>query len=192
MSSPTPPSPSVNQQQQPHHYISSYRARASLSRRAGAKAAAALSSSSSSSSTIDRPSLLGSLDPCLRLQTLLKTRYRHVCDDRPPVPWCPDFQPPIGKLIFSLARDSSWEKGTSTPRQQQQQRPSLRRIPLPGIFAEDRVIANNRLKFLKTFIINAVSIVIKEGGSIEIVWSKDSYHGRDRLRQDDASTPSPA
>ena len=116
---------------QPHHYISSYRARASLSRRAGAKAAAALSSSSSSSSTLDRPSLLGSFDPCLRLQALLKTRYRQLCDDRPPVSWCPDFTPTIGQLVFSLARDS-------TPRQQQQ-RPSLRRIPLPGIFAEDRV-----------------------------------------------------
>jgi len=148
MSSPTPPSPNVTpqQQQQPHHYISSYRARASLSRRAGAKAAAALSSSSSSSSTIDRPSLLGSLDPCLRLQTILKTRYRQLCDDRPPVPWCTDFQPPVGQLIFSLARDSFWEKGTSTPRQQQ--RPSLRRIPLPGIFAEDRVIVKPFLKML--------------------------------------------
>lgn len=37
-------------------------------------------------------------------------------------------------MIFSLARDSSWEKGSATP-----QRPNLRRIPLHGIFSEDRV-----------------------------------------------------
>jgi hypothetical protein len=118
---------------QPHHYISSYRvARTSLSRRTGSKVAAAVTSasSSSSSSTLDRVGV----DPCHRLQMILKQRYQQLCDSLPAVSWCPDFHPPVRQMIFSLARDSSWEKGTATP-----QRPNLRRIPLHGIFAEDRV-----------------------------------------------------
>lgn len=123
---PTPP---------PHHYISSYRAKNSLSKRTGSKMAARTatsSSSSSCSSSLDRNG--GMSDPCQRLQALLKQRYRHLYDNRPTISWCPDFHPPVGQMIFSLARDSSWEKGSATP-----QRPNLRPIPLPGIFSEDRV-----------------------------------------------------
>lgn len=122
---------STSSPSQPHHYISSYRiARTSLSRRTGSKVAATTSaSSSSSSSTLDRVGV----DPSHRLQTILRQRYQKLCDSLPAVSWCPDFHPPVRQMIFSLARDSSWEKGTATP-----QRPNLRRIPLHGIFAEDR------------------------------------------------------
>lgn len=126
-------SPSVSSPSQPHHYISSYRARASLSRRTGSKVAAAATSastSSSSSSTLDRVGV----DPCQRLQLILKQRYQQLCDTHCGVSWCPDFRLTVRQMVFSLARDSSWEKGTATP-----QRPNLRRIPLHGIFAEDRV-----------------------------------------------------
>jgi hypothetical protein len=81
---------------------------------------------------------------------ILKQRYQQLCDSLPAVPWCPDFHPPVRQMIFSLARDSSWEKGTATP-----QRPNLRRIPLHGIFAEDRV--GNSTHFLKNLISTRVN-----------------------------------
>lgn len=120
--------------QQPHHYISSYRAKASLSKRSGAKAAGlAYSPSSSASAGLDR----AGQDPVGKLQALLKQRYQRLADERPVLPWCHDFRPPLRNLVFGLARDASWEMGASAGGT-----PNLRRIPLHGLLAEDRVSLN--------------------------------------------------
>ena len=75
-------------------------------------------------------------DPVARFQNVLKQRYRQLADDRSAVSWCPDFQPAVRQMIFSLARDSSWEKGGQMPKMG----PNLRRIPLHAVLADDRVI----------------------------------------------------
>lgn len=137
MSSPTKSTQSAcsTPVQQPHHYISSYRAKASLSKRSGAKAAGLTHSPSSSSSAgLDR----AGQDPVAKLQSLLKQRYQKLTDERPLLAWCDDFRPPLRSVVFGLARDASWEMGTASGGP-----PNLRRIPLHGLLAEDRVILSS-------------------------------------------------
>ena len=58
-----------------------------------------------------------------------------LVDNRHVMEWCADFKPSVKQMVFSLARDSSWEKGG----QKTNISPSLRKIPLHAILAEDRV-----------------------------------------------------